>query len=371
MEKPSPADIPLAQQDTVHDDTECSLNEADEPLPKDTFLLKTAEELGQEALCFQCGQRCPLHRVVLKTKSRTDDTSDKYICKQCNSVKTMLHRHLKWPPEEFSTLTEAEQEGFWRSCHETADPAGRFKYDLIRAKLVKRMVFRLTHSQTAEEWSEAKPLSVWQKEGWDVSKIEAVAKKSFNTVAGWVYEVPVIRTSRKVTLQEIEERINESEQAIKLKTNKGESATFMETAGDETEPKPKKPKVSKNGDAAALKKELAEVRKHNAKAQVLANKALNILTKPVEEINKAFDVASRNETSLPALLMGSLRENNEKVSRMLKNAASIVKAAPNALAKNIRLEELDWDSKAATLAVAECKADLKQFNALARALKLT
>jgi hypothetical protein len=370
----SSQDIPLGQQpqETQIDDHESEQPEEKEVVCKDAFLLKTVEELGKEALCYQCGQKCEVSRCILKTKSKASPDASKYVCKQCNACSVMLNRHLQWPPAEFSSLSQDDQEEFWKSCHETADPAGRFKYELIRATLIKRMSFRMVHEQSAEEWSEPKPLAVWEKEGWDRDMIEKQAKKTWNSVAGWLFEVPIVRKSRKVTLQEIEERINASEQAIKAKAVKGSKATFMEESEESDEPKRKKARKGSSGsDAASQRKQNAEVRKHNAKQQALANKAMNYLAKPVEEIKQAYSLASKNADSMPPLLLEHLKENHEKLVQMLKDATAVVKAAPNAIAKDARLETIAWDLKQVGLAVGETRSDVKQFNALAKALKLS
>ena len=115
----------------------------------------------------------------------------------------MLNRHMSWPPADFAELSVESQQQFWTNCHEVAQVDGRFNYSKVRSLLIKKMAQTKVIEQSAEDFTEPKPLEVWENEGWDVAMIEENGRKVWNSVAGWLYEVPLTRTSRSVTLQEI------------------------------------------------------------------------------------------------------------------------------------------------------------------------
>ena len=39
-------------------------------------------------------------------------------CRECNSLYTVLRRHLQWPPPSFVELTDEQQAAFWTKCNE-------------------------------------------------------------------------------------------------------------------------------------------------------------------------------------------------------------------------------------------------------------
>ena len=105
-------------------------DQAELVLPGDEFLLTTATGLGDAAMCFRCGMSCD--------KDAVSKFKFKAVCKACRRVYIMMVRNMTWPPADFSSLPEDEQQKFWASCKETAKENGRFSYSNIRALLIKR-----------------------------------------------------------------------------------------------------------------------------------------------------------------------------------------------------------------------------------------
>ena len=67
-------------------------------------LKREAELAGSGVNCRLCGQRFAEGDVVAKCQATVSGTK-KFRCKKCNSISTMLHRNMKWPPEEFSAMS--------------------------------------------------------------------------------------------------------------------------------------------------------------------------------------------------------------------------------------------------------------------------
>ena len=372
MASMSEIEILLAQE--TQQDQEAEGDEADEEKPRtrDCFLEREVEMLGEVVMCRLCGQRFSPGEVVAKYQSVDSPAATKYRCKKCNSISVMLHRRMKWPPNEFSAMNEEEQMEFWRSCQESSDASGRFKYENIRAKLIKRMTHRVVHQQSAEEFSEPKPLSVWQAQGYPVQDIEEKGIKTWNAILGWVYDVPQLRKSKLVLMQEIEDRVTEAEQAIKERVGKNEKAECLEACFEAGGPAGKKQKkgAKSSDEAATAKKQLAENTRHNGKVQSQATRVFNYLSKQMEDHKKAAAAAVKHAANLPTNLSTDVAEHFEQLSKIFDEASKALKQAPTAASKGIRLEDLNMDFKQVTTLSNELKNSVKQLNAILKALKL-
>ena len=279
---------------------------------------------------------------------------------------------MKWPPEEFSAMSAEDQTAFWQSCHESND-GGRFKYSAIRAKLVKQMVHRLTHESSAEEFTEAKPLSVWEKEGYPTKDIMDKGRKSVNPILGDVYEVPISRKSHKVLLQRIEQRLTEAEQSIKEKRGTAE-ATVLEQEEDAEEeaelPRKRSGKGKQPSEAASLKKQQAEDRKQNSKVTAAATKIHNYLDKTFQENKKTVELSKEHADSLPNALVMDLSADFEKVQKALAESAAAIKQSATVATKGGRLNDLSFDFKQTVLLSNDFKNGARQAKVIMKALKL-
>ena len=269
-------------------------------------------------------------------------------------------------------MSAENQTAFWQSCHESND-GGRFKYSLIRAKLVKQMVQRLTHESSAEEFTEAKPLSVWEKEGYPIQDIMEKGRKSYNPILGDVYEVPISRKSHKVLLQRIEQRITEAEQSIKEKGTAEGSLLEKEEDTEEEEPELPRKKSGKGkqpSDAATLRKQQAQDRKHNSKVTAAATKVHNYLDKTFQEHKKTVELSKQNVDSLPNALVTDLEADFEKVQKMLTELAAAIKQSATVATKGGRLNDLTFDFKETFLLSNDFKNGARQAKVIMKALKL-
>ena len=368
------SEIPLGQQTQID---ASQLNPATDEAPDDALateevLLREAELAGSGVHCRLCAQRFAEDDVVAKCHATVGGTK-KFRCKKCNAISTMLHRNMKWPPEEFSTLSEADQTVFWQSCHESSD-GGRFKYSAIRAKLVKQMVHRLTRESSAEEFAEAKPLSVWEKEGYSTKDIMEKGRKSSNPILGDVFEVPISRKSHKVLLQRIEQRITEAEQHIKEKPGTAEGSLLEQDEEEEEEaelPRKKSGKGKQPSEAASLRKQQAEDRKHNSKVTAAATKVHNYLDKSFQEHKKTVELAKQHVDSLPNALVSDLEADFEKVQNILTEAAAAIKQSAAVATKGGRLNDLSFEFKATIMLSNDLKNAARQAKVIMKALKLS
>ena len=356
-------------------------DQAELVLPGDEFLLTTATGLGDAAMCFRCGMSCD--------KDAVSKFKFKAVCKACHSVYIMMVRNMTWPPADFSSLPEDEQQKFWASCKETAKEHGRFSYSNIRALLIKRCTNRLVHSHTAEEWTEGKPLEGWKLLGYDTAIIEQNARKVFNPQCGMLYEVPILRTSRKCTLEEVEERITSAEQQVRQKrsSSSADGGQLLESEDDHesidahqtANKKPRKEKPGKKTDAdkqaakeaaVELRKAKAAMLKRNKEQQAIATRSMAVLAKPVEEIKKVFQTLTKVADQLPPALKQEVEDIHKDIMAMNTQANNIVKASGQAAAKGTELDAFEWTIKTVMARSSECKSVVRQFNTVLKALKL-
>jgi len=349
-----------------------------EVMEPDQFLRDAAAMLNSRFVCIKCGEACAAEDGIQRSRFT-------WICHRCSRVNCTLRRNLDWPPADFSSLPEKDQQEFWKSCKELEPPSGRLSYTKVRALLVKKITARIVHSRSAEEWSDPKPLEAWKTMGWDVKMIEEKARKTWNSAAGWLYEVPVVRTSRRVTMEDIDERIQVAEQAIREKKQKREKKDeadvdkaeygLLESCSDDELPQPKKPKLSAAKDpakeaAAAARKEAAATGKHNRMVQGLATRVVSLIQKPVQELKKAVDFAANRVAEFPPAVLQDTQRGHEEMRHFLQQAEKVLKAVGPAAAKNTRLPDLDYNFVAVQKANTEHKKTLLRYNAVVRSLKL-
>jgi len=225
----------------------------------------------------------------------------------------------------------------------------------------------------AEEWSEPKPLEVWLRQGWDSQLIEQNAKKSWNPVVGWLYEVPVVRTSRQVKIEDIDERISQCEQAVRQKRKAGEPAddALLESCSDD-EPPPKKSsgKDEAKALAAQQRKEASATAQFNKRTQALATRVVAIAKKPLDETLKAMLLANKCQQDFPPALASEIKQSCEALDGSMKWAEGVLKSATQAASSGQRLPEFEGNFKSVQLAISENKKVLQKFNAVVRSLKL-
>ena len=64
------------------------------------------ESDDMEVTCKKCGRSVS----ILQTLARSDTSR---WCLACNALQTLLRRHMSWPPEQFSKMSEDDQKNFF------------------------------------------------------------------------------------------------------------------------------------------------------------------------------------------------------------------------------------------------------------------
>jgi len=242
---------------------------------------------------------------------------------------------------------------------------------------------------SVDHFSDWKPLSVWEKEGYAIPDIEARGRSEPHAVFGTVWSFPQKRVSTKCTLQTVEEHVQRAEQAVKTKKLEQDGVEvdddFDALQSSDDEPPNKKAKSSgsqkakkgKGGrakasnaekaaakaEAARAKKEKEKLQKQNASVQTFATKCLAVVTAPLMECTMAYDVMVGSLAGKFAQnVMDSVKDARDELAAM-KQEASAVTSKPRSCQEAL---ELEFDQKGVQRTVKAAKDALKTFNDMSR-----
>jgi hypothetical protein len=124
-------------------------------------------------LCTKCGWPTEVFNAVLKTKASATQHA-KYVCRPCNSIQTMVFRHLKQEGSiKMNSWDDDQLKEFYRKAQEATGKNGRAKWAQVRHSMKQVMLKRLIESTQKMINSEYKPLEVWAKMGYDAEMIAA------------------------------------------------------------------------------------------------------------------------------------------------------------------------------------------------------
>ena len=198
-------------------------------------------------------------------------------------------------------------------------------------------------------------------------------RKSSNPILGDVFEVPISRKSHKVLLQRIEQRITEAEQHIKEKPGTAEGSLLEQDEEEEEAELPgkKSGKGKQPSEAASLRKQQAEDRRHNSKVTAAATKVHNYLDKSFQEHKKTVELAKQHVDSLPNALVTDLEADFEKVQKILTESAAAIKQSAAVATKGGRLNDLSFEFKATIMLSNDLKNAARQAKVIMKALKLS
>jgi hypothetical protein len=345
-------------------------SQAAEHSAADHFLLDAAVAKSVEHMCKRCGNICAEVEAVQKSPNVK-------VCKRCHAAYITLVRNMGWPPPDFGVLSSDEQMAFWKACKESSPADSRLKYSDLRATLIKHVVLKKTHVSKAEEISEAKPLDVWVKSGWDKDRVLKFGKQIQHEVSGLLFEMPVFVKTKAVILEEVEDRITKTEQSVKQKASKEgvqEERLLEHASSDEEEPPPKKQAKGKadggKDERAAQRKQDAEDKKHNRLTQNIATRVAALLSTQVADCKAAKQAAEKEKDNLPPHMVEDVVEVTTKLLKFHHDATILLKSVGSAAIKGGRLGELDFDIKQASMLCAETKATIRKFNVVCKALKI-
>lgn len=316
-------------------------------------------------LCTCCGYPCDPLKAVLKTKA-TEMHHAKFTCKCCNSVQTMVNRNLK--PGAMDKLSEEKKAEFFRAASKTAD-GGRFKYSLVRGVFKQMLTTQTVEEHKKQVKSEFLPLAVWEKRGFDSQLILAYDHYEWNPAAGWCYACPIKTVSWSVAEQEVETYIMNAERTLsKRKRAEGDSEAKadvedLEMEEDDVAPTPapkaavtleetpaqKKARHKTESQAAkaeqmksqqAERKLEKEIKQHNSKMQILASRAITVLSMPCDNLCKAMK--ADGYAILPDFIKQKVEKTKEAACGNLQEAEGIMKKVKMAAKKNERMSDLSF-----------------------------
>ena len=380
--------LDISTADTVA--SESSVPETpDSMVPTCVVVCDEAVARSQTLLCMKCKLQVDPLRAIVKSKSKLDPAKSKMQRKLCNAAQTMLVRSMQWPPQRFSELDDQDQMHFWQACRETVSDDSRFVYSKVRACLVKSLTSRKVIEDSVDHFSDWKPLSVWEKEGYAIPDIEARGRQEPHAVFGAVWSFPQKRVSTKCTLQTVEEHVQRAEQSVKAKKLEQDDVEvdddFDALQSSDDEPPNKKAKSSgsqkakkgKGGrakasnaekaaakaEAARAKKEKEKLQKQNASVQTFATKCLAVVTAPLMECTMAYDVMVGSLSGKFAQNVMDLVKNARDELAAMKQEASAVTSEPRSCQDAL---ELEFDQKGVVRTIRAAKDALKTFNDMSR-----
>lgn len=332
-------------------------------------------------ICVKCAFPTEALNSICKSKA-TATQHAKFICRPCNRVISMLNRNVKLDgPLAMNAWTPQQRLDFWRDACKCTDESGRMVYGQIRGLLKKECITRKVEESKTVVCDDFRPLSVWEKQGYDVTMIVNYDQKEWNPAIGWTYGVPLKSITWSSAEVSIEETLMQAERAVRQK--KGDNSELQELPiADESQdeldgPKPQAAGRSSAHEAAAAGrkadkdaekeklKEHGQTIKHNNKVQILASKTVTGLTGHrdiLEKIKKG-----KSWTAAPDFV-------SEKVESAVNTAKEYISAADQVLAKlkkcskdGSKLPDLDFsltDLNQCVKNMKQAASDFKDFEKL-------
>ena len=119
--------------------------------------------------CCRCGRDAAKIKLFEKSKNIL-------ICPSCNRKGTMISRNFQWPPPSFALSTKKFQEDFWKGL----DSYDHQKKSQVEMYIINQLVIARTERLRETKGGAWKPLSVWEKEGYDADAVEAHNDSQWN-----------------------------------------------------------------------------------------------------------------------------------------------------------------------------------------------
>lgn len=162
-----------------------------------------------EVICKKCGRSVN----ILQTLARSDTSR---WCLSCNALQTLLRRHMSWPPEQFSKMSDDDQKNFFLMANMQKDTE-QFKYNRVRDLLVKSMVKSKISETAMSVGGTYKPLSVLIKKGYLLpDDFEQTSPRLWSdALKCYTYLLPELSIHSTEISRTVEEQILKAERAIR------------------------------------------------------------------------------------------------------------------------------------------------------------
>lgn len=358
----------------------------------------SVEAAREKPMCHKCGMECDPFSSYLKSKT-SSAVAAKWICRPCNRITSILIHNMKWPCEEFQSLTDSEQQAFFANAASTRSrDSDRFSYSKLKTVLVNTLTTRHEERVSASLDGSFLPLSWYEQKGCtqeQLQNIELNAPKQMHPVLGATYRVNIKSISRSTIMSRVQESIAQSEQSMKAKKlSKKEPAgsiddctlAIMDAVECEEDaaqaaaavatalppstpaPAPADPKAAaaaakaaekkqKMEEAAALKAEKVKAAKdekdrksHNLKTMVLCTRTISA-GEPLADLMKDL-LKSEKLSQLPTWMVDELSARQATLAAWLAECKALKKDEVAASKKQLLLP-------APTFSDADVKHDLK------------
>ena len=148
------------------------------------FAVNAPPALPETMMCSLCGSMVEKSNLRVHSKKKQE-----YKCMQCHATMHKMYRAGTKVPD----LAAEDVAEFWK--------AASVKSEKELGPLVESFSIKKVETET-EGWSTMspfKPLSSWEKDGWNVQDIESKSKphnKRWHDVAGWTYRVEIIQSGK-------------------------------------------------------------------------------------------------------------------------------------------------------------------------------
>jgi len=365
-------------------------NDSAEKLPRQTVCTVAtpssgASTLQMSPLCVKCAWPTDPFNAVMRSKA-TASSHAKWICRPCNSVSTMIARSVcQQGNMNMKAWTEEQAMSFFSEARENGFVDGRANWGLIRGCLKKLLTKRKKEITTKAVDSAFLPLDVWANQGYDVQMISAYNKSEWNPACGMCYACPIKSLKWEHVEMQIEEEIMQAEKAYKEK-NKAPAAA--DDSSDESAVEEKKKskgsrrssaKLRKEEQAAkdakeaekeaekAAKKEQAEIKNSNNKTQILASKAISVLSVPVETMKKV--VKGANWSKIPVILQDKFKADLEQGEKYISESDAVIKQVKKCSKSQTKLPTICFDHTGLGILAKNLRKNSSDYGALEKLLK--
>ena len=174
--------------------------------------LEEEEEDNVMITCKKCGCTCDPSECIIRNPSES-------WCRQCNSLYTMLQRHMAWPPKAFQTLSAEQQMSFFLKCAQEKAASGKsqFSYSRVRENLTKVLVDEEVRARKLEVGGTYLPKSVYIAKGYELdSDFDSRVPRQWSySLKCWTYLLCETSIHESHLKQTVERSVLESEQAVK------------------------------------------------------------------------------------------------------------------------------------------------------------
>jgi len=274
------------------------------PHPEPKAVISTPA-LSVEPKCAKCGCDMDVLRAQLTSK-----VAGLWKCSKCNTRTVQLHRIFgSWPIAQFKGLSEEDKLNFMKEIGKAGS------IEEIKNAAINSLTKMKISSFVAKKEGTYLPLSVYEKNGWDVELIKATCpKKLHEDLKIPVYKVSLETDAEKTIEQQIRKELIEMTEAGPTSKRDRTSAPRGSTdpCPEETPPPPPAPPAPPEHVVAR-----AEA-KRVAKVRVDANKTVHKMSGVFFLLGEALK--NKRLDKVPAYVQDDAKETYATIDAMLKEA---------------------------------------------------